>query len=86
MKVDLEELSKIRQVETPPFLFTRIEEKIAQTKMEKISPLASFGISAAFVLVLLVNAFVLINNDDQKSQTETYVESMNLLNNNTLYR
>lgn len=82
--MDLGILEKIQRVEAPPFLFTRIQQKIEQTKKEMMPKVVAFTISTAFVLILVINTIVLTNHSTP-STTKSLVQSMHLTTNNSLY-
>jgi hypothetical protein len=46
-------------VETPDFLFTRIEAKIAKYRAEWIAPKKAWAIAITFVLLLLINVYAI---------------------------
>ena len=59
--MDLENLGKIQRVEAPPFLFTRIQQKIEQAKSEAMPLRTAWVINLSFALLLAVNSVVLAN-------------------------
>ena len=59
--MNLDNLRKIQKVETPPFLFTRIQQKIEQSKKERMPKHIALAVGLTAVLLLAVNAMVLVN-------------------------
>lgn len=83
----LDALKKVKQVEAPPFLLTRIKQQI-QNLHNTPAPLKwrwAFAISA--IIILGLNLSVLFNqkSSDNDSGIETVVNSMHLSNTNALY-
>jgi hypothetical protein len=87
MKHQIDLLDNINKVEAPPYLLTRINQKIRATKEDNFSKnwVVTLGLSL-FVLVILNTQILINNNDYLPSQEESFAESMNLTTNNTLYR
>lgn len=79
-------LSKIQRVEAPPYLFTRIQQKIAQTKNEAMPIKTALAIKLSFAVLLIVNIVVLSNYNTKSNATESYAESIHLISNNSLYK
>ena len=84
MKDPLDILDSVQKAETPPFLYTRILNRIQVSKKNKLTPQFALGFALSFILLLSLNTQVLKSN-----KTESAIEiaqSMNLISNNTLYR
>jgi hypothetical protein len=83
--MNLDNFKKIQRVEAPPFLFTRILQKI-ERKQDMIMP-RKFALAANFLFaaVLILNAIVLMNYIASSNTTESYAEYIHLLSSNTLY-
>lgn len=87
MSIDkkLEALKKIRPVEAPPFLFTRIEAKI-QSAGSDISPRWRWSAIAGFGMLVLINIYVVAQSlRPRQSGIETVVNTMSLSTSNNLY-
>lgn len=83
--MDLERLKNIQRVDAPPFLFTRIQEKI-NAKTTNIRPLWAWSMSVACASLLLLNVFVLLHFEDNAGlKQRNLVEKMHLSSNNQLY-
>ncbi|HVD98711.1 MAG TPA: hypothetical protein VNB90_10955 [Cytophagaceae bacterium] len=75
---DQEELIRLRsveQVEPSPFLYARILHKIQERKKQGsfITPQFAWRLAAVFVVLVLVNVFVLFMNPDEITQETTMV-------------
>ncbi len=89
MNIDkkLEALQKIKRVEAPPFLLTRIEAKINSYAPTHISPQWKWIITASFTILLFANAYVVFsfNKPVTVNNIEKVVTSMHLSTSNDLY-
>jgi hypothetical protein len=75
----------IKKVETPPFLFTRIQLQIENDKQNRIPNRLNWAFSISFVLILLLN-FVVINNCKiEKNKEADLIDNMHLLTENNIY-
>ncbi|NOT36611.1 MAG: hypothetical protein HOP11_04480 [Saprospiraceae bacterium] len=84
--MDLEKLAKIQRVDAPPFLFTRIQLKIAQENSEPMPLRTVLAINLSFALLLALNSVAIANYLAKPIPTENYVETFNLTSNNSLYK
>ncbi len=83
--MDLDNLGKIQRVETPPFLFTRIQQKIEQSKKERMRKSVALSVSFSVALLLAINTIVLINYNSKENTTDSLAQSIHLTSNNSLY-
>jgi hypothetical protein len=83
MEVDY--LERIQRVETPPFLFTRIQERVKQIEKDSMPKYVSLAINVSFLLLLTINVIVLVNYPSKQNVNENLAKSMNLISNNSLY-
>ena len=83
-EVDL--LSTIQKIEVPPFLLTRIRQKIETFHADRYSKSLTRTLGFSFALVLCLNIFVFVKIDEPSSQTQGIAATMNLLPDNTLYK
>ncbi len=85
----IQRLSKIRKVEAPPFLFTRIEQKINDLKVEKAPFRLVFALVTSFCVLLFLNIYLLNNSYHSNNQgdqaMQTFMEDMNMDYSNQLY-
>ncbi len=84
--MDLNNLGKIQRVEVPPFLFTRIKQKIESEKREQMPLRMVFAINLSFAIILMINVMVFMGNNSKSNTTESYAQSIHLVSNNSLYK
>nr|WP_294893971.1 hypothetical protein [uncultured Pedobacter sp.] len=88
MESKLDLLSKIEKVDAPPFLYTQILQKIESRKQIEISLVKQWSLAIAFILLIILNVSVLMNNSTAKQsdkQTENLANGLGLITNNSLY-
>lgn len=84
MKKDqLHSLEKIESVEVSPFLFTRIQAKVQEQLLDKLSTKQTVVYLAGIALIVALNVMVLGAKDADKN--ENLVSEMNLAPTNQLY-
>jgi len=76
---------KINTVDPPPFLFTRIQQKIEKTYSTVLPKKLAFALSLSFMFVVFFNAGALVYKTKQNNNVASVAESMNLMPNNDLY-
>jgi len=83
----LNKLSEINQVDAPPFLYTKIEQRIRNLQEKKINPVFKFAFTGLIAFILITNVLVLNNYYASKKSNnlEVVVQNMQLRNNNTFY-
>lgn len=83
----LEELKKIQEVEAPPFLLTRIKQKIKNGEVESAPLQWKWTFAVAAVAIVALNFSILFNTkeEDNNSGIETIIQSMQLSSTNELY-
>lgn len=89
MNIDnqLDELKKIKQVDAPPFLLTRIRQQIHNLNNQE-APVQwkwAFAFTAVLILVLNLSAFLKQNHTDATQPISSIVTTLNLSNSNALY-
>ena len=88
-KIDEHEINRvlntIQKVEASEFLLTRIQQRIKQAKEEKVTAFGAWSMGIAFVLVLFLNVKIFTEVSSTNTSTESLVETMNLIDNSTLY-
>lgn len=84
-KLDL--LKKVRRVETPAFMYTRIQTKIRAARTERLPVSWQWAGGLAFSMLIMGNVFYFskIENGTQQSSVETLAESMQLQSKNQFY-
>lgn len=83
MKDQLNILDKIETVDTPPFLFTRIQAKIQEQLSEKLTAKQAIAYLTGLAFIIALNVVVL-RSADQPVESDL-VSEMNLAPANQLY-
>ena len=86
MENELNILDQVQKVNAPPFLLTRIQQRIRNKKESQFSPTLSWVLSLGLAIIVVVNGAVLTNMIIASKQEKTLLQSMNLLPNNELYK
>lgn len=84
--MNIEQLNKIQQVDPPPFLFTRIQQKIEKTYATVLPRKFACALSLSFIVVVVLNVGVLAYKVKQKNGVNSVAQSMNLVPDNELYK
>ena len=84
--MDLTYLEKIKRVDTPPFLFTRIQQKINYAQNTIVPKKIVWTISLAFIVILMLNVSIIVSQQTPSNTLESYAQSINLISNNNLYK
>lgn len=85
MKDSLNILEKVTEVETPPFLFTRIQAKIQAQLAEKLSRRQMILYSAGLIVFVVINIAAL-KMGKQSAPSGNLVSEMGLSTSHQLYR
>lgn len=78
-------LEYINKVDTPPFLLTRIKQKIANLGEQKVSPKWAFAAAMSLLLLIALNLYVVTAPTDNKPEQGDLAQTMNLYPHNSLY-
>lgn len=81
----LQMLDDIQRMEAPPFLMTRIQERIKQGDLQTINLNRAAVFALGFALLLALNIWVVFSSGVGQEIAPQLVESMNLHSNNELY-
>jgi hypothetical protein len=83
----LELLKKIQKVDVPPFLLTRIMERIDSATIEKAPTFWRLAFIALSMVVLALNVSILFKPSDKQNKQgiEEVISSMELSTSNELY-
>ncbi len=76
-------LAQIQKVEVSPFVWTRIQQKIAQPIQEPFSKTWTYAIAASMLILISLNIFA-IEKDTQQRHNQI-LKNMNLMTDNNLY-
>ncbi len=84
----LNQLDALQRVEAPPFLLTRIRQRIADAALPQVSPKWVWATVLSFILIAVLNVYTVSNYSSSQTGTQqpaNLVEQMNLQTNNSLY-
>ncbi len=84
--MNIDQLSKIKAVEVPPFLLTRILQKIERNRASVFPKAFVRAFSLSFMLLLLLNFGAVFYSLKSDSGKENLIESMNLEPSNSIYK
>jgi hypothetical protein len=85
---ELEKLRKIRRVDAPPFLYTRIEQSLDSASRSSVSPKLRFAVFSSLLALAIINGIVLSSGSGQETQQSGIrhlASEMNLQSSNDLY-
>ncbi|WP_430403353.1 hypothetical protein [Fluviicola sp.] len=82
-KDQLHSLEKIERVEVSPFLFTRIQARVQEQFLDKLSTRQTVVYLTGIALIVALNVMVLGTKNEYKN--ENLVSEMNLAPTNQLY-
>ena len=86
-KLDL--LKQIKEVEAPPFLFTRIKQQIQNTDITEAPVKWKWAFGLASLVIIILNTYTLFMSNTSSTKIDAGVESivkeMNLSTQNDLY-
>lgn len=86
MNSETELLATIQKVEIPPFLITRIEQKIRGNRTEMVTPRWVFAVGLSIIIVLFININLIKNYKTNGAEKSSLVQSMNLMDDHNLYK
>ncbi len=84
----LDSINKMEAAEPPPFLFTRIEQKIQLNTKSSISRNWIIGVAVSYLLLILLNLVSIKKSSHfsgSPNQLERYSESIGLNTSNQIY-
>lgn len=79
-------LQKIKHVDVPPFLFTRIQQKIERNKRERMPESQTLILALSFALILIFNVLVITKYTSQTNDAAVFAESIHLTSDNFIYK
>ena len=78
-------LEYINKVDAPPFLLTRIRQKIANAREQQINPKWALAAGVSLLLIVALNLYVISGPDNNQPQQTNLAQTMNLYPHNSLY-
>ena len=83
---NLDLLARIQKVDAPPFLLTRIQQRLENTYRTQFSPRVVFGLGVSLALIFTLNIVVLVKYNKVTKIENNLAQSMNLVPDNSLYK
>lgn len=86
--MNIDDLNKIKEVEVPPFLFTRIQLKIESSSNEtgNLSKVVRWSVSLALAFIISLNINLIVNYNKDSVNVKSFAQSMDLITDNSLYK
>ncbi len=84
--MNINDLDKIRKVEVPPFLLTRIQQKIETLNTATLTKKTAWALGLSFSVIVVLNIGLILKSQVGDKSMETYAQSIHLNSNNTLYK
>ena len=84
--MNIDHLDKIQKAEINSFLFTRIEQRIAETKNFTFSALQVKLIGFSIVVVFFINAIAVFSYVQSKNSVGSFANAIQLTSDNSLYK
>lgn len=85
MKDNLNILEKIEQVEVSPFLYTRILQKLENSKLNDIPKPWAWTLASFSTVCLVLTLVVVSRNINTENNSQAFSESVDFVPNNSLY-
>lgn len=85
MENPLEYLSQIKHVEAPPYLYTRIQQRISAGSEIRITSRMTWSYTLSFIAILAINTFVIYQQLSARDLMISFQEDMHLVTKNALY-
>lgn len=85
MKLDLDILNQIKQVDAPPFLLTRIQQQIDNGNSLNFSKRLAWSLGISFAIVVIMNVAVINYSTKANYTNKNVAEVMDIMPNNSLY-
>lgn len=85
---ELEKLRNIKKVDAPPFLLTRIEQRIDSLSSRSANPRLKLIVLSSLLVLTIVNLFALSSfaaHNSRENRVQTFAIQINLSSSNDLY-
>ena len=76
-------LESLEKVDAPPFLLTRIQQRIANKEL-RVKPVWAYSLAAALLLLFVFNVRA-INQQAEQTQEQQFIQSMGIQTSYSLY-
>jgi hypothetical protein len=85
MKHSIDILSNIEKVEAPPYLLTRIHQRIANERQSYLSTNWVLGFGFSMIMIFIINFVAITHYIPQTDEVTSIVDGMNLLPSHDIY-
>ena len=88
LDTELVKLRNVKKVDAPPFLLTRIEQRIDSLSSRSVNPRLRFIVLSSLVVLAIVNLLALSSftaHNSRENSVRTFAIQMNLSSSNDLY-
>lgn len=80
-----EPLDLLEKVDAPPFMFTRIMQKVSDVYEQQVSPSVAWVGSILLVGIFALNIWIVSNSPNKQTKKSAQLQSLVFLPNNSLY-
>jgi hypothetical protein len=80
-----EPLDLLEKVDAPPFMFTRIMQKVSDVYEQQVSPSIAWVGSILLVGIFALNIWIVSNSPNKQTKKSAQLQSLVFLPNNSLY-
>lgn len=80
-----EPLDLLEKVDAPPFMFTRIMQKVSDVYEQQVSPSTAWVGSILLVGIFALNIWIVSNSPNKQTKKSAQLQSLVFLPNNSLY-
>ncbi|MBS1536236.1 MAG: hypothetical protein JST20_00645 [Bacteroidetes bacterium] len=84
--MNIDYLDTIRKVDAPPYLFTRIQQKIRDSHSATVPKKFAWAVALSCFVVLYVNISAVLYTTESYKPTTNIAQSMDLMPNNSFYK
>ena len=82
----LKPLEFIEKVETPPFLLTRIQQKIQNELSNRVPPKTAWVWGISLAMIILLNVLAITKHQKANNDDRSLIDTFQLMSDNNLYR
>ena len=82
----LKPLEKVTKVETPAFLYTRIQQRIRNKLDSRLAGRTVYSMAASFLILISLNVFAILKQDNTSSKDNNIASELGVSTDNYLYK
>jgi hypothetical protein len=86
MEMNNEPIENIQSVEAPPFLYTRIQQRIKNEQAARMPGKMTWAVGLSFLLILCINIGAVVSASRADHAASNLVKTLNLMQDNTIYK